>query len=56
MLSDLVLAANILKQMFGTKNLVGVPYAPYLARQFSKLHRHLHFQARELKFGTNTVP
>ena len=30
-----------------------IPYAPYLARQFSKLYRHLHFQARKLKFGPN---
>ena len=30
-------------------------YAPYLARQFSKLHRRLHFWPRELKFCSNVV-
>ena len=30
-------------------------YAPYLARQFSKLHRRLHFWPRELKFCSNLV-
>ena len=34
----------------------GIPYAPYLARQFSKPHRSHNFEARKLKFGTNVVP
>ena len=33
-----------------------LPYAPYLARQFSKPHRSHNFEARKLKFGTNVVP
>ena len=33
-----------------------IPYAPYLARQFSKPHRSHNFEARKLKFGTNVVP
>ena len=32
-----------------------VPYAPYLAPQYSKLHWHLHFLPRKLKFDTNVA-
>ena len=30
-----------------------IPYAPYLARQFSKPHWQLRFKPRELKLGSN---
>ena len=42
----------------GTSNLLLkliLPYAPYLAQQFSKLHRLLHFWPSELKFCLNLV-